>query len=293
MPKGKIVKALSGFYDVLIGQEVYRCKGRGVFRNQKITPLVGDEVEISVQENYTGTIQTVYERENELIRPPVSNVDQAIIVTSMTEPDFNPLLLDRFLILVENKDLDALIVFSKEDLVDSQHEGEIDFFINYYQSIGYDVVKVSSEMDDLNNQLEPYLANKISVIAGQSGVGKSTILNQLDETLEIETGDISKSLGRGKHTTRHVELYPIANGYVADTPGFSALDFDELQLEDIRRSFREFLDYEDRCKFRGCYHMNEPKCAVKQAVDSEEIKPFRYEHYKQFYEEIKNRKPRY
>ncbi|MDQ0350575.1 ribosome biogenesis GTPase [Alkalibacillus filiformis] len=293
MPKGKIVKALSGFYDVLIDQDIYRCKGRGVFRNQKITPLVGDEVEISVQENYTGTIQTVYERESELIRPPVSNVDQAIIVTSMIEPDFNPLLLDRFLVLVENKGLDALIVFSKEDLIDSQHESEIDFFIKYYEAIGYDVVKVSSEMDDLNDQLEPYLADKISVIAGQSGVGKSTILNQLDETLNIETGDISKSLGRGKHTTRHVELYPIANGYVADTPGFSALDFDELQLEDIRRSFREFIDYEDHCKFRGCYHMNEPKCAVKQAVDSGEIKRFRYEHYKQFYEEIKNRKPRY
>ncbi|WP_188205760.1 ribosome small subunit-dependent GTPase A [Alkalibacillus aidingensis] len=299
MTHGKIVKALSGFYDVLIDDQVYRCKGRGVFRNQKITPLVGDYVEVTLQESkdgeegQVGTIQVVKDRINQLVRPPIANVDQAIIVTSMVEPDFNPLLLDRFLVLVEDKEIKPLLLFSKKDLLDNETQEIMQNYADIYRRIGYDVLMVSSKVGDLTTTLKPYLKDKVSVIAGQSGVGKSTILNNLDPHLNIETGDISKSLGRGKHTTRHVELFMVGGGFVADTPGFSALEFDELSLEDIRFCFREFLLYEESCKFRGCYHINEPKCAIKKAVQDGEIEEFRYHHYQQFYEEIKNRKPRY
>ncbi|SEP55988.1 ribosome small subunit-dependent GTPase A [Piscibacillus halophilus] len=293
MIQGIIIKALSGFYDVLADDHLYTCKGRGVFRKKKITPLVGDYVEVDAQSDSTGTIVSIQDRRNELIRPPIANVDQAIIVSSVVEPEFNPLLLDRFLVLIEYKDIKPLIVFTKEDLTTDEQLDELNAYANIYRDIGFKVLIVSKVMEDLNDKIYPHLANKLSVIAGQSGVGKSTLLNKLDDELEIETGTISKSLGRGKHTTRHVELYHVGGGYVADTPGFSSLDFDEIELEDLRFCFREFLDYQDDCKFRGCLHMNEPKCAVKSAVEQGEIANFRYEHYQNFYEEIKQRKPRY
>ncbi|TFB23256.1 ribosome small subunit-dependent GTPase A [Filobacillus milosensis] len=293
MGQGIIIKALSGFYDVLVEDKVITCKGRGLFRKKKITPLVGDYVEIETQEDGSGTIVNVEKRRNELIRPPVANIDQAIIVSSLVEPDFNPLLLDRFLALIEFKDINPLVVFTKEDLTTEKQINELNEFTKVYQTIGYDVLVVSKVMDDLNEKIFPYLKNKLSVIAGQSGVGKSTLLNQLDQGLEIETNNISKSLGRGKHTTRHVELYPIGKGFVADTPGFSSLDFDEIELEELRFCFSEFLEVQDSCKFRGCLHINEPKCAVKEAVKQGDIAQFRYEHYQNFFEEIKSRKPRY
>ncbi|MFD2638225.1 ribosome small subunit-dependent GTPase A [Piscibacillus salipiscarius] len=293
MIQGIIIKALSGFYDVLADDQIYTCKGRGLFRKKKVTPLVGDYVEVEPQSDSTGTIVSIEDRRNALIRPPIANIDQAIIVSSVVEPDFNPLLLDRFLVLIEYKDIEPLIVLTKEDLTTEQQLEQLNDYANIYRGIGYQVLIVSKIMDDLDEKIYPHLANKLSVIAGQSGVGKSTLLNKLDDDLDIETANISKSLGRGKHTTRHVELYEIGNGYVADTPGFSSLDFNEIELEDLRFCFREFLEYQDMCKFRGCLHINEPKCAVKEAVQNEEIASFRYEHYENFYEEIKQRKPRY
>ncbi|MDQ0159140.1 ribosome small subunit-dependent GTPase A [Alkalibacillus salilacus] len=293
MVQGKIMRALSGFYDVMVDDHVYRCKGRGLFRKQKITPLVGDDVDITLEEDGTGTIIDIEKRQHELVRPPIANVDQAIVVTSTVDPDFNPLLLDRFLVLIEHKQLDAVVVFTKDDLLTDEDRQTIEYYRQAYEQIGYPIVQTSNKPTKLTNQLKPYLSNKTSVIAGQSGVGKSTLLNQMDESLNIETNDISQSLGRGKHTTRHVELYSLGDGLVADTPGFSALDFDELSLGDLRHSFPEFLDYEDACKFRGCYHINEPKCAVKQAVSEGHIEEFRYQHYQQFFEEINQRKPRY
>ncbi|RPF56040.1 ribosome small subunit-dependent GTPase A [Aquisalibacillus elongatus] len=293
MIQGKIVKALSGFYDVMADGEVYTCKGRGLFRKKKITPLVGDHVEIELEHDGTGTIVNINERTNEFVRPPIANIDQAIIVSSAVEPEFNPLLLDRFLVLVEHKDIRPLIVLTKEDITTDEQLQQLNDYSKTYKSIGYDVLIVSKVMDDLRDKIMPYLSNRLSVIAGQSGVGKSTLLNQLDERLNIETADISKSLGRGKHTTRHVELYSIGDGYVADTPGFSSLDFDEIDLEELRFCFPEFLGYQDDCKFRGCLHINEPKCAVKSAVEDGDIPDFRYQHYENFYEEIKSRKPRY
>ncbi|GEL75923.1 ribosome small subunit-dependent GTPase A [Tenuibacillus multivorans] len=293
MGQGIIVKALSGFYDVLIGEDVYSCKGRGLFRKKKITPLVGDRVEIETQPDGTGTIIDIQKRQNELVRPPIANVDQVIMVSSVVEPEFNPLLLDRFLTLIEFKNIDPLIILTKKDLASDDQLSKLEDYVGSFQQIGYKVLLVSKHMDQLEKMVLPYLNNKLSVIAGQSGVGKSSMLNGLNEQLNIATGDISKSLGRGKHTTRHVELFQLGGGFVADTPGFSSLDFNEVELEDLRFCFKEFVEVQDQCKFRGCLHMNEPKCAVKDAVEEGTITPFRYEHYQSFYEEIKSRKPRY
>ncbi|MBU6081348.1 ribosome small subunit-dependent GTPase A [Allobacillus halotolerans] len=295
MKEGRIIKALSGFYYVLSGDELIECKGRGLFRMQKITPLVGDRVKVEVQADGKGTIVSVDERVNELIRPPVANIDQAIIVNSLAEPDFSPLLLDRFLVLIEHKEIKPLIILTKTDLVKESKQESIEQYMSDYRSLGYDLLAFSKNdpANTIYEAIQPYLADKISVIAGQSGVGKSTLLNVLDLSLQLETGDISKSLGRGKHTTRHVELYSIAGGLIADTPGFSSLEFSEIELDELRYCFPEFVELQDHCKFRGCMHMKEPKCAVKAAVDAGDIPAFRYKHYKTFYEEINSRKPRY
>lgn len=293
MIEGLIIKALSGFYDVLVDEKVYTCKGRGVFRKKNITPLVGDHVTISINDDGSGTIENVLERKNELVRPPIVNVDQAIIVSSIVYPDFSPLLLDRFLVLVEYKNIKPLIVLTKSDLATDEQLKNVNNYVDAYKKIGYDILVVAKTMDDLQDKLFPYLEDKISVISGQSGVGKSTLLNQLDENLKIETADISRSLGRGKHTTRHVELFKLGKGFVADTPGFSALEFDEIEAEELRLCFPEFIPIQEQCKFRGCMHLNEPKCAIKLAVENKEIKQFRYDHYVNFLEEIRMRKPRY
>lgn len=293
MIEGLIIKALSGFYDVLVDEKVYTCKGRGVFRKKNITPLVGDHVTISINDDGSGTIENVLERKNELVRPPIVNVDQAIIVSSIVYPDFSPLLLDRFLVLVEYKNIEPLIVLTKSDLATDEQLKNVNNYVDAYKKIGYDILVVAKTMDDLQDKLFPYLEDKISVISGQSGVGKSTLLNQLDENLKIETADISRSLGRGKHTTRHVELFKLGKGFVADTPGFSALEFDEIEAEELRFCFPEFIPIQEQCKFRGCMHLNEPKCAIKLAVENKEIKQFRYDHYVNFLEEIRMRKPRY
>ncbi|PKR78574.1 ribosome small subunit-dependent GTPase A [Halalkalibacillus sediminis] len=294
MIQGKIVKALSGFYYVMAENETYTCKGRGLFRKQKVSPLVGDIVEFELDpDSQSGTIQKIHDRSNELVRPPVANVDQAIIVSSMIEPPLNPLLLNRFLVLVEHKEIEPLLLFTKGDLADKEVQDSCKEYAKAYEKAGYRTLMIPNENDAFAEQIRPYLNDRISVIAGQSGVGKSTILNRLKPELNLETNDISKSLGRGKHTTRHVELHPVFEGYIADTPGFSSLEFDGIELEDLRECFPEFVDREEGCKFRGCFHVNEPKCAVKAAVEQGEIQAFRYEHYLDFYEEIKNRKPRY
>ncbi len=293
MTRGLIIKALSGFYDVLVGDTVYTCKGRGVFRNQNITPLVGDRVVISIHDDQTGTIQQVEERQNELKRPPIVNVDQVMIVSSIIEPQFNTTLLDRFLTSVESKEMEPIIVLSKQDLANEQLMKTIGYYITEYEKIGYTVLVVSDKMVDLKEKVFPYLKDKLTVIAGQSGVGKSSLLNQLDDALTIETAHISKSLGRGRHTTRHVELFQLGGGFVADTPGFSALDFDDIEKENLRFCFPEIANHQKDCRFRGCLHLNEPHCAVKQAVTDGSIAQFRYDNYEKFLNEINSRKPRY
>ena len=292
MPEGKIVKALSGFYYVLTNDgEVTQCRGRGVFRKNKVTPLVGDIVKFQAENQKEGYILEVLDRKNELVRPPIANIDQAILVFSAAEPNFSTALLDRFLVLIESKEIEPIICISKMDLL--EEEEEILPYANYYREVGYSVVLTSIKEPNELEVILPYLTNKVSVIAGQSGVGKSSLLNSLRPDLELKTNDISSHLGRGKHTTRHVELLKINNGYVADTPGFSSLEFQELEAEELKDCFPEFVKLSHDCKFRGCTHIKEPKCAVKAALEKEEIATYRYEHYVSFLEEIKDRKPRY
>ncbi|MEH7084690.1 ribosome small subunit-dependent GTPase A [Neobacillus drentensis] len=293
MPEGKIVKALSGFYYVLGNNKLIQCRGRGVFRKNKITPLVGDEVVFQAENDLEGYIMEVKSRKNELIRPPIANVDQAILVFSAVEPDFSTVLLDRFLVLVEFNRIEPLICITKMDLTNDDEQKMIKEYKEQYTAAGYKVILTSSETEAGIELLSPHVDNKISVFAGQSGVGKSSLLNVLRPDLELKTNDISSHLGRGKHTTRHVELIKIGNGLIADTPGFSSLEFTNIEAEDLTFCFPEIQTASENCKFRGCLHVSEPKCGVKQAVDSNEIPAYRYEHYLDFLQEIKDRKPRY
>ncbi|SET81139.1 ribosome biogenesis GTPase [Oceanobacillus limi] len=293
MADGRIIKALSGFYYVQTGDGVYQCKGRGVFRKKKITPLVGDFVTFDIDENDEGYITEVKPRTTELVRPPISNINQAVIVSSATMPDFSTTLLDRFLVLIEAKGIEPIIFITKIDAIEESTLTEIEKYKNEYEQIGYSVELFSAKQPSDLEKIKKYFSNHVSVIAGQSGVGKSSLLNALNPMLLLKTADISKSLGRGKHTTRHVELVEVADGLVADTPGFSALDFDDIELEDLSYCFPEMRERADQCKFRGCMHLKEPKCAVKHSVDLGEIASYRYEHYVSFAEEIQSRKPRY
>lgn len=293
MPEGKIIKAISGFYYVLSDDKTIQCRGRGVFRKNKITPLVGDEVVFEAENDTDGYILEVKERKNELVRPPIANVDQAFLVFSAAEPDFSPALLDRFLVLVEFNHIKPIILISKVDLTGNKQRDSIEQYANEYQKAGYRVILTSSETDDGVEEVLSCIEGNISVFAGQSGVGKSSLLNALKPELELKTNDISSHLGRGKHTTRHVELIHIGNGLVADTPGFSSLEFNEVEMEDLNYCFPEILEKSKDCKFRGCLHVAEPKCMVKTSVENGEIPKYRYDHYIEFLQEIKDRKPRY
>lgn len=294
MPEGKIIKALAGFFYVLTDEKkVIQCRGRGVFRKKKVSPLVGDEVLFQADNDQEGYILEIKERKNELVRPPIANVDQAILIFSAVEPDFSTALLDRFLVLIEFNRIRPIICVSKMDLINEKEKERILNYGRDYEKSGYHVLFTSSATEDGVEKLLPLLEGEISVFAGQSGVGKSSLLNVLKPELKLETNDISTHLGRGKHTTRHVELIEIGAGLVADTPGFSSLEFMELEIEDLNYCFPEIEKASESCKFRGCMHMQEPKCAVKAAVESGDIPEYRYEHYKQFLQEIKERKPRY
>lgn len=293
MTKGKIIKALSGFYYVQVADRVIECRGRGLFRKKNITPLVGDRVDIELQDDGSGYLTKIEKRDNELIRPPIANVQQAFIVTSAVDPAFNAQLLDRFLVLVEAEQIEPVLIITKMDLIDENEKHEIERFRRTYHQIGYPVLLVSAKGKEGIDDIIPYMKGKTTVMAGQSGVGKSTLLNELKPGLNLETKGISKSLGRGKHTTRHVELLEMHGGLIADTPGFSSLEFENIDADELQHFFPEMRDKHSQCKFRGCRHHQEPKCAVKEAVEKEEIASFRYQHYLQFLQEIQNRKPRY
>lgn len=293
MPEGKIIKALSGFYYVLGDEGIVQCRGRGVFRKNKVTPLVGDYVVYQAENDLEGYILEIKERKNELVRPPISNVDQAILVFSAVEPDFSTTLLDRFLVLIEYNHIKPIICISKLDLPNETLKTKLDQYAEDYRNAGYTVILTSSETELGIDELAPYLEGEISVFAGQSGVGKSSLLNVLRPDLELKTDDISSHLGRGKHTTRHVELIEIGNGLVADTPGFSSLEFTDIEAEELTYCFPEIATESEHCKFRGCLHLSEPKCAVKAAVETGKIPEYRFDHYKDFLQEIKERKPRY
>lgn len=294
MAEGRIIKALSGFYYVKSADKVYACKGRGVFRNQNITPLVGDFVLFDHTDEGEGYVQEIKPRKNELIRPPISNITQAIIVNAVCQPTFSPLLLDRFLVKVEAKQIKPLIIVTKKDLATEAELPVMNEYMKDYAALGYSIYFVAlDEARDELNVIKDHFKNEVTVLMGQSGVGKSTLLNVISPNLRIETGEISKSLGRGKHTTRHVELIEVNEGLVADTPGFSALEFATIEQEQLSDYFVEMKAIKHTCKFRSCVHVKEPKCAVKKAVETGEIKQYRYDHYIQFLQEIIERKPRY
>ncbi|SDB88119.1 ribosome biogenesis GTPase [Pelagirhabdus alkalitolerans] len=295
MPEGQIMKALSGFYYVLSNDDqiLYQCRARGKFRKSKETPLVGDYVVFEAENITDGYVTQLLPRKNSLVRPPVSNIDQALITVSAKEPDFSTVLLDRFLVLAEYHHIKPVILVTKMDLLSDEEEETLNKKTSIYEEIGYDVRYLSQHWKLEADQFKTILNQRLSVIAGQSGVGKSSFLNALDPSLNIETAEISNRLGRGKHTTRHVELVHVSGGYVADTPGFSSLDFDMIDLVELKDCFVEFEERKGDCKFRECMHVSEPKCAIKQGIEQGELSEERYKHYIEFYHEIKSRKPRY
>lgn len=288
--KGQIIKALSGFYYVASEDEIFQTRARGNFRNRKITPLVGDEVIFESSNQTDGYLLEILQRKNELVRPPVANVDQGVVVTSLVEPNFSYNLLDRFLVTLEYEGIEPIIFLTKADLV--KDLAAMKAIEETYQAIGYHVITSKAEGEDLL-ELQRYFPERITVFMGQSGAGKSTLLNRIVPELALETGVISESLGRGKHTTRHVELLPICDGLVADTPGFSSIDFLEIEAVELPKLFPDFLAVASNCRFRECMHLNEPDCAVKQGVAANEIAETRYKNYVQFLEEIENRRPVY
>jgi ribosome biogenesis GTPase len=301
MPEGIIVKALSGYYFVqpADGGEVLRCRARGVFKLRGVSPLVGDRVRFEATGGGEGTVREILPRTTELIRPPVANVDLAVLVFSVVRPELNLALLDKFLVHVEHKRLDALIVFTKVDAVGQASDPDrvcrqLEDTCRLYGAIGYPYVRTSAQQGVGLDELRARLAGRIAVFAGQSGVGKSTLLNALMPGLALDTGEISEKLGRGRHTTRHVELIRLpGGGLVADTPGFSQLDFRELGVDEIGECFREFRPLAAECRFRGCTHLSEPGCAVHAAVESGAVADSRYRHYAEFLAEWKEHRRRY
>lgn len=293
--QGIILKSLAGFYDVQDhdSREIITCRGRGRFRKDSFILLVGDHVSYEVNADGTGSITAARPRKNQLVRPPIANIGKALVVFSAKEPDFNIKFLDRLLAVIEAKGITPIILVSKIDLLTDDEKTILAPLLQYYRTISYSVIEISSYEDVGIGEVKKLIDNQLIVVCGQSGVGKSSMLNAIENDLNIEVNEISKSLGRGKHTTRHVELHKLAGGLVADTPGFSALDLAELEVEDLREAFVEFVAVQDDCKFRGCLHVKEPKCAVKAGVEVGNILSSRYENYVQLLEEIKTRKIKY
>ena len=293
MINGKIIKGIGGFYYVDTEKGLYECRARGIFRKNKITPLVGDFVKISVvdEENKKGVVEEIAERETELVRPPIANVNKALIVFAVKNPTPHLSLLDRFIVLAERENLEIVIILTKIDLDDDNTFEKIK---NIYEPCGYKVIGVSNLENKNIDKVKEELKDNTVVFAGPSGVGKSSLLNQIDSNFQLKTGDVSDKIKRGKHTTRHAELFELKfGGMVADTPGFSSLTLDDIEDIDLKDYFIEFEDYDD-CKFGSrCIHQNEPNCAVKEAVENGEIPKERYESYIQLLNEIRQGKRRY
>ncbi len=288
MLKGRIIKALSGFYYVENEGRIYETRARGKFRKTLETPLVGDIVSFQIENEVEGYINEIHERKNALIRPPVANIDQLLVTMSMKSPDFSYYLLDRYLAYAEAHDMEPVIVITKTDL--DADKARLDEIRSVYAEI-YPIH--FTDRNHINEDLKGIFKDRLNVLAGQSGVGKSTLLNTLVPELDLNTAEISNALNRGKHTTRHVELVEVGGGLIADTPGFSTIEFTDIDKYNIKYCFPDFNAYSGRCKFRECSHINEPKCGVKAAVEAEELARSRYGSYLSIHQEIDNRKERY
>ena len=289
--QGKIVKGIAGFYYVnVVESGVYECKAKGAFRKEKIKPLVGDNVIIEVldEAQKTGNITEVLKRKNELVRPAVANIDQALVVFAIVRPNPHFNLLDRFLVMMESKKIPVILCFNKEDIATDPQVKELEAI---YENCGYPLIFTSALEDKNIDQVKEVLRGKTTAIAGPSGVGKSSIINILQPEANMETGAISSKIERGKHTTRHTELFPVdADSYIMDTPGFSSLYVNDFEKEELKYYFPEFAAYEGTCKFNGCDHIHEPGCAVKEAVEEGKIHKVRYQNYIEMYEELKNKR---
>lgn len=287
MMNGRLMKGIGGFYYVETADGVFECKARGIFRKKKITPLVGDYVSITVNENAENTIDEISDRKNSLVRPPLANLDQLFVVSSVIEPKFNVSVVDRIVAIAEYKNIEPVIVITKIDL-DSSYEKYCDIYTN----AGFKVILCDNIKGAGAELIRSLLKDKTSAFTGNTGVGKSSLLNAIDAGLSLETGETSRKLGRGRHTTRHCELYRVAGGYVADTPGFSSLDFEKgekIMKEDLPYCFREFLPYLEKCKFQNnCSHINDKGCAVVQAVKNGKISADRHNSYTELYNEVKD-----
>lgn len=288
MQSGRIIKALAGFYYVEYNGALYQTRARGLFRKTEESPIVGDFVDFQIENETDGYITNIHDRKNELKRPTVANIDQVIVTMSLKSPEFSFYLLDRFLAYVEAHDIRPIIVVTKLDLLED--ESLIDTISDTYDEI-YPIY--FTDQNEINTDLLEVFEDKVTVLAGQSGVGKSSLLNTLLPELALKTDDISKSLNRGKHTTRHVELVKIGGGLIADTPGFSTIEFSDIDKYNIKYCFKEFNDYQNACKFRECMHISEPQCKVREALKSGDIKQSRYDSYIAIFKEIENRKERY
>lgn len=293
MTKGQIRQSLSGYYDIFSEGKTYRTRARGNFRKKGQTPLVGDYVEFKADNENEGYVLKILERKNQLVRPPVANVDCAIVVTACIEPDFSSNLLDRQLVMLSENEIVPILYFSKADLMDETTKERMlpvfDYYSKYYRT-------VVSEKNMADEELVSALlgeAGNVLVVMGQTGAGKSTLLNRLDPKLKLETGEISKALSRGRHTTRKVSLMDVKGHLIADTPGFSSFELREIEKERLSSLLEDFNEYSPQCRFRGCLHLNEPDCAVKAAVLEGKILESRYENYKLFQKMIQEQKPRY
>ena len=290
--QGRIIKGIAGFYYVydVVESVIYECKAKGIFRKEKIKPLVGDLVEYEIldAEEKTGNIIRILPRKNEPIRPAVANIDQALVVFAVTEPKPHYNLLDRFLVMMERKEIPVILCFNKTDLAEHPEIAELE---EVYASCGYPVLFTSAKKEENIEKLKQMLKGMTTSIAGPSGVGKSSLINLLQSGVQMETGSISRKIARGKHTTRHSELIMISpDSYIMDTPGFSSLYVNDFEKEELKYYFPEFSPYEGKCRFNGCDHIHEPGCAVKEAVESGAIHKIRYEDYTEMYRELKEKK---
>lgn len=288
---GKIMKGIAGFYYVgVVESGVYECKAKGIFRKDKIKPLVGDDVEIEVlnEEEKLGNIVKILPRRSELIRPAVANIDQALVIFAAREPKPNLSLLERFLVIMEKQDIPVIICFNKQDLCDEEEVGRLK---GIYEACGYPVVLASAKQGEGIEEIKSLLRGKTTTVAGPSGVGKSSLTNLLQNEVQMETGEISKKLGRGRHTTRHSQIIQIEEDtWLYDTPGFTSFYVEEIEKEELRFYFREFSKYEGTCRFQGCTHTHEPGCMVKNALEEGKISKERYENYLELYGELKEKR---